>query len=121
MGDQRLPDCPDCGVTPGAPHHLGCDVARCPVCGFQRLTCHAHEGAELFSIWTGRWPGKDECERFGWWAYFVPYEGFIPCPPDHSEAVLDLNRLYQEAAQGRLTWDINRQQFVPTAAGGRHG
>lgn len=121
MADTDLHECPDCGAKAGAPHGLGCDVAHCPACGFQRLTCHAHEGAELFSIWTGRWPGKVECERFGWWAYFVPNEGFTPCPPDHPKAVHDLNRLYREAAHRRLAWDIGQQQFVPAQTGGGNG
>ena len=35
-GDGR---CGDCGVEPGGYHHLGCDLARCPRCGGQLITC----------------------------------------------------------------------------------
>lgn len=35
-GDGR---CGDCGVEPGGYHHLGCDVARCPRCARQLITC----------------------------------------------------------------------------------
>ena len=35
-GDGR---CGDCGVQPGGYHHLGCDLARCPRCGRQLITC----------------------------------------------------------------------------------
>ena len=31
--------CGDCGVSPGGFHHLGCDVAECPACGRQLLSC----------------------------------------------------------------------------------
>jgi len=31
--------CHDCGAPPGAYHHLGCDVAECPYCRRQLITC----------------------------------------------------------------------------------
>lgn len=31
--------CGDCGVSPGGAHHLGCDLAECPVCRGQLLSC----------------------------------------------------------------------------------
>jgi len=31
--------CGDCGAAPGHHHHLGCDVADCPACGWQLLSC----------------------------------------------------------------------------------
>jgi hypothetical protein len=31
--------CGDCGVLPGGFHHLGCDVAECPSCGWQLISC----------------------------------------------------------------------------------
>lgn len=31
--------CGDCGVQPGGAHHLGCDIARCPRCRGQLLSC----------------------------------------------------------------------------------
>jgi hypothetical protein len=49
LGDQPFPmarhrrsgdgRCGDCGVEPGGYHHLGCDLARCPRCGRQLITC----------------------------------------------------------------------------------
>jgi hypothetical protein len=35
-GDGR---CGDCGVEPGGYHHLGCDLAGCPRCGRQLISC----------------------------------------------------------------------------------
>jgi hypothetical protein len=31
--------CGDCGVAHGGWHHPGCDMAECPVCGGQLLSC----------------------------------------------------------------------------------
>jgi hypothetical protein len=119
-----IPDraCPDCAVSVGTAHEDGCDVARCLATGRQRLMCDGFPGVALNDaragepvsiqlhdcgreIWTGRWPGEVECEEYGWWCYFVPHQGFIPCGPDHPEAMHDLNRLALvcdwDAAAGR--------------------
>jgi len=31
--------CGDCGIKHGGIHHYGCDVERCPKCGYQLITC----------------------------------------------------------------------------------
>lgn len=36
---RRQVPCGDCFVQPGGYHHLGCDVAECPSCGGQLLSC----------------------------------------------------------------------------------
>lgn len=80
--------CHDCGVQPGFAHTDGCDVARCTVCGFQRIGCeHGNKNVGWGQVWTGRWPGEIEVE-----------EGLAT----------DLNDLAAKAAQGVLRWDGSR-------------
>jgi hypothetical protein len=46
-------------VQPGQPHDLGCDMARCPACGIQRLQCDAHgddRALDARAVWTGAVP-----------------------------------------------------------------
>ena len=31
--------CHDCRAVPGAVHHHGCDMERCPACGEQSISC----------------------------------------------------------------------------------
>lgn len=31
--------CHDCGASVGEPHHVGCDVERCPRCEGQLISC----------------------------------------------------------------------------------
>lgn len=58
--------CPDCGVLPNSPHVDGCDVARCLLCGYQRISCE-HEDNEggWGQIWTGSWPVEVVSNRTG--------------------------------------------------------
>lgn len=58
-------NCPDCGVKPGEPHTMGCDVERCSVCGGQRFgeCCKGHD--KVFARWTGWWPGSLESTAMG--------------------------------------------------------
>lgn len=83
-----LSRCPSCDVEPGKPHHHGCDVERCSVCGAQRAGCDHGEckGHDpLFARWTGMWPGESEALALG-----------IVLRPinDDGEPVPDLNRFY---------------------------
>ena len=36
-------NCHDCNCPPGAYHHVGCDVERCPRCGGQVISCDCEQ------------------------------------------------------------------------------
>jgi hypothetical protein len=102
-------NCSDCGAVPGALHVAGCDVERCPNCGGQALSCGCdYEATDERLPWTGRWPGDDECEEFGWYSKPNPNGvGYVPCAKSDPSAGYDLNRLYTDAK-----WDKAKKRFV---------
>ena len=103
--------CPDCGVSPGLYHSSGCDVEPCPICGHQALSCDCEWNDSTKRIpWTGIWPGKIECQEFGWYTKMVEGIGWVSCDKDDPEASEDLNRLHTDA-----TWDAERQRWVKKA------
>lgn len=105
MTARPLSRCPDCAAQPGAPHHAGCDVERCPECGGQRLSCGCDSDLP-HTHWTGTWPGHLECREFGW---FVKWDGkrWHRCSVDDPLASPDLTRLETEAI-----WDKSRGRYV---------
>lgn len=50
-------------------------------------------------IWTGEWPGEDDCRRLGWFQRGVTDSR--RCGPDEPGAIPDLNRLQMEAVWNR--------------------
>ncbi len=106
-------NCHDCGAKPGEIHGRGgCDVERCPECGYQLISCGCFteetwpaDGRRL--PWTGIWPGVAECFEFGWYAKFVPGRGWVRVEKDDPEAGPDLNRLHSGAQ-----WDRLKKRFV---------
>jgi hypothetical protein len=85
------PNCPKCEARIGHAHSDRCDVARCLATGLQRFdhppTCPCPQ-----DVWSGRPPGTDECEEFGW----MLDSGFP-----------DLNRLVTTA-----TWDATAHRWT---------
>jgi len=59
--NDNIRHCHDCGVEPGQKHLIGCDTARCLICGGQRLSCDCEEWSD--DIWTGLWPGTEYCYK----------------------------------------------------------
>lgn len=104
-------NCPDCWAEPGSPHVDGCDVARCTECGYQRISCK-HEDSDVGwgSIWTGTWPGVEECEEFNLYSFWD--RGWHSSTKDAPGASHDLNTLMAYASSGRVVWDIDKQRWV---------
>jgi hypothetical protein len=98
-------DCGDCGTRPGQPHEDGCDVARCTVCGWQRIGCeHGTSDAGWGEVWSGVWPGYAECRELGWFSYEINLDSYGP----------DLHRLALAHAVGALRWDGRRLVLART-------
>ncbi len=103
--------CPGCGTFINEYHSEFCDTARCGITGDQKFSCDTfnednHECEN--TKWSGYWPGVKECFEYGLFSYFVPNLGFVPCDPEHPNAVCDLNTLLV-----RYAWDSNLQKRVP--------
>ncbi|MCY0931169.1 DUF45 domain-containing protein [Streptomyces sp. H27-H1] len=97
--------CPKCHTRPGDLHTHWCGLAQCALTGRQRSGC-THPGTTCLTLWSGRWPGQEECEEYGF--YYRPgANGAEPCNADDEGAEHDLNRLYRECV-----WDVRLQRMV---------
>lgn len=104
------PRCPGCGAAIGEQHDRVCDVARCRATGLQWMACEVGIGAAVAhepDVWTGRWPGEEDCERLGLLARFERGRGWVPCAADDPDAEPDFDRLRAEA-----TWDPGRGHWI---------
>jgi hypothetical protein len=80
----------------GEKHKDGCDVERCPHCGWQALGCaHFQPDDPRRQAWDGKWPGEADWERLG---FFV----------DGNRALPDTTRLFAEC-----DWNPERQRWEP--------
>lgn len=46
--------CGDCNCKQGEPHHTGCDLEECPLCGGQFITCDCPIEDEMYVFPKGR-------------------------------------------------------------------
>ena len=114
MNEFKGKPCPDCNVSVGQFHQLGCDVEQCPYCGRQLLSCCCRAVEHFDSVpdddrilWMGYWPGDCECEQLRWFCKPGPANrGWVPCSRDDPQAIPDLNRLLMEA-----TWAREKKQY----------
>jgi hypothetical protein len=58
--EEKISNCPDCGVKPGEVHGPNCDISRCINCGEQTIFEDCCENIQ-YDIWSGKWPGVKEC------------------------------------------------------------
>jgi hypothetical protein len=103
-------DCYGCGATEGQVHDEDCDHAQCALSGEQYIQCDEREHPDEEcrpTTWAGSGSEELACEEYGWYAIFVPREGFMPCEPTAEGAECDLNRV-------RLAcdWDRQAQRWV---------
>ena len=99
--------CTHCGAQQGEFHRDKCDVEPCPACGRQLVSCScANKSPDDRILWSGSWPGVEECLEFGWYGREGP-AGWIRCDSHKPGAEPDLNRLRSEAR-----WDRSRGRFV---------
>lgn len=102
--DPHTDNCPTCHAHPGTLHTNRCTVALCALTGLQR--CYCHPGTTCLTIWSGRWPGTDECEEYGF--YYRGVAGRAePCNATDEGATHDYNRLYAECL-----WHPGQQRMV---------
>jgi hypothetical protein len=62
--EQDTRNMPDCGARIGERHRDGCDIERCPHCGWSALGCSLFDPNDARrQAWNGKWPGEEDCER----------------------------------------------------------
>src|SRR5262245_18280013 len=104
------PRCQGCGAAVGGQHDRICNVTRCRATGQQWMLCAVTDESTTVhqpDVWTGRWPGEEDCERLGFLARYTPGEGWIPCTAGEADAQPDFTRLHAEAS-----WDAQRGRWV---------
>lgn len=103
--------CHDCQVSPGEIHKDNCDVERCPLCGYQMITCGCdltHVSDEDRIKWTGEWPGAAECREFDLWSKFTD-QGWVPCDKREPGATEDLNTL---VSSPDYEWNKDKKRWI---------
>jgi hypothetical protein len=88
----KLGPCPDCAAPIGEPHRPGCDIERCPHCGWTALGVCTSTRTIPGGNYGRASGGEGDCERLG---FFVNEDRNFP----------DLNRLFTDCV-----WDAETQR-----------
>lgn len=100
----ELENCADCAAVPGAAHEDGCDWARCPCCGEQRLMLElsGDEHTNRPAIWHGIDPKTEVAHKLNWWTTAAGIDHLVE----------DYTRVLYAEGLKQITWDPEAQRYA---------
>jgi hypothetical protein len=110
--------CPQCGVSAGRWHAVGCSWEQCPYCGGYLAGCGHEPPLDDRLPWSGQSFWEDACLSLGFFRKQV-VGLWVPCRADDPEARADIARLLR-----RGVWNRQEKRFEArrrSDAGGSEG